>query len=515
MAHELLGSSMPPSRSRLIEALRPNLIVELGTHGGFSYFSLCQAVRFLNLQCRCYAVDTWKGDDQAGYYGEEVLQNVENHNREHYSAFSTLIRSTFDEALSHFEEKSIDLVHIDGRHGYDDVKHDFLNWRPKLSERAVVLFHDTNVREPDFGVYRFWSEISSTFPHFEFLHGNGLGVLGVGKRAGEHLGTLFSASSNAEITTQIRSAYARLGLAVACEFRAAQQTKLREELAQWPANAAALREDIALRIAEETKLRDTIEKQREELAQWPINAAALREDIALRIAEETKLRDTIEKQREELAQWPINAAALREDIALRMAEETKLRDTIEKQREELAQWPINAAALREDIALRIAEETKLRDTIEKQREELAQWPINAAALREDIALRSEEETRLRDTIEKQREELAQWPINAAALREDIALQMEEETRLRKEIATQSNEASHIREALAQGNTEIAELRKEIEDLRSEFDQNLAKRVAELVERNETLSALDQKLAERARELSASQQVTATLNQQLS
>src|SRR5215467_4626253 len=176
----------------LVEALRPRVLVELGTHGGFSYFTLCEAVQRCGSNTRCYAVDTWTGDEHAGFYDEAVYRDVAAHNGGRYSGFSTLVRSTFDDALRHFSNSSIDLLHIDGGHFYDDVKHDFMTWRPKLSARAVVLFHDTNVREREFGVVRLWEELRQTHPHFDFLHGHGLGVLAVGTEVPPPVQDLFA-----------------------------------------------------------------------------------------------------------------------------------------------------------------------------------------------------------------------------------------------------------------------------------------------------------------------------------
>ena len=164
----------------LTKALRPRSFVELGTHTGNSYFAFCQGMAAYTASGRAYAVDTWAGDEHAGFYGNEVYSDVVAFNNQHFRQFSTLIRSTFDEARPYFAEGSIDLLHIDGMHSYEAVRHDFETWRPALSKRAVVVFHDTNVRERDFGVWRFWMEISGSHPSFEFAHSNGLGVLGVG-----------------------------------------------------------------------------------------------------------------------------------------------------------------------------------------------------------------------------------------------------------------------------------------------------------------------------------------------
>lgn len=184
----------------LIEALRPRVFVELGTHGGFSYFAVCQAVQRLGLEMRCYAVDLWKGDEHAGFYGEEVYDQVRTHNEKLYSAFSTLIRSSFADALGRFDDATIDLLHIDGRHFYAGVKEDFESWLPKLSRRAVVLFHDTNIHERDFGVFKLWEEIRARYPHFEFTHGHGLGVLGVGSDLPPPIRLLFAAGQDVNAT---------------------------------------------------------------------------------------------------------------------------------------------------------------------------------------------------------------------------------------------------------------------------------------------------------------------------
>ncbi|MFG6449384.1 class I SAM-dependent methyltransferase [Roseateles sp. BYS180W] len=165
----------------LVSVIRPKNFVELGTHFGVSYFSACQSVADLEIQCACYAIDSWKGDSQAGFYDESVYESVRKYNDENYRAFSSLIRSDFEAAVSGFEDSSVDLLHLDGHHSYESVSKDFENWFPKLSESAVVIMHDTNVREKNFGVHKFYSEISKKYKSFEFIHGHGLAVVLVGK----------------------------------------------------------------------------------------------------------------------------------------------------------------------------------------------------------------------------------------------------------------------------------------------------------------------------------------------
>ncbi len=196
----------------LVEALKPRSIVELGSHYGVSYFAFCQAVKHLRLSASTFAVDTWQGDDHAGFYSDDIYHQVSNYNNTHFSEFSTLLRQTFDEANEYFSDKSIDLLHIDGLHTYEAVNHDFVTWLPKMSRRGIVILHDTNVRTRGFGVFKLIEELKQKYPVFEFLHGYGLAVVAVGDEINNTLLEFFNAYS-ANVSHNITEQFSYLGKA--------------------------------------------------------------------------------------------------------------------------------------------------------------------------------------------------------------------------------------------------------------------------------------------------------------
>ncbi|HEX7177447.1 MAG TPA: class I SAM-dependent methyltransferase [Pyrinomonadaceae bacterium] len=199
-----------PFAMYLIDILRPRVFVELGTFYGVSYCAFCQAVEELGAGTRCYAVDTWQGDPQAGFFADEVLNHLREHHDPLYGGFSRLIQSDFDEAAGQFPEGSVDLLHIDGFHTYEAVRHDFETWLPKMSERGVVLFHDISVRNEGFGVWKFWDEVKAGRPHYEVDFGWGLGLIATGRERPAALSVLFD-SPDDELR-RIREYFHRLGL---------------------------------------------------------------------------------------------------------------------------------------------------------------------------------------------------------------------------------------------------------------------------------------------------------------
>lgn len=201
----------------LVEAHRPRLTVELGTYSGYSLAVLAQAHDIAGIDGKLVGIDTWEGDDHSGFFGEKsqsMHSKLSQYMERVHPGRVTLMRMHFSEALEQIPDGSVDLLHIDGRHGYHDVKSDHTSWIPKLSSRAIILFHDTQVTKPGFGVTQYWNEVSAGKSAFEFEHCNGLGVLAHGNIDSPALGHLLDPELPPAEGELVRDVYARLGQAI-------------------------------------------------------------------------------------------------------------------------------------------------------------------------------------------------------------------------------------------------------------------------------------------------------------
>lgn len=166
-----------------VSFFKPQIIVELGSHYGCSAFAFAQAIKDFGLNTHFYAVDTWAGDDfTRNDYENDVFSIFKETTDKFYSKQKIdMLRMTFDEALNNFEDMSIDLLHIDGSHHYNDVKHDFYSWLPKVKKDGIIFLHDISedvVLGDVMGSNKFWNEISEEFKNtIRFDYSWGLGMI--------------------------------------------------------------------------------------------------------------------------------------------------------------------------------------------------------------------------------------------------------------------------------------------------------------------------------------------------
>ncbi len=199
-----------PFMFSLIAQLRPRRYVELGTHYGASFFAACQMFKYLGLPSLAVAIDFWEGDSQAGYYGEEVYNNFEHLRTTRYNDQSRSIRSLFSDAATHFEDSSVDLIHIDGLHTYEAVKEDYNTWRPKLTKNGVMIFHDTNEYLSTYGAWDFFAKIrTEATESFDFKHAHGLGILAFGDNSSNPMISILQQMNNNPIS--VEQHFSRLG----------------------------------------------------------------------------------------------------------------------------------------------------------------------------------------------------------------------------------------------------------------------------------------------------------------
>ncbi len=250
----------------IVDVLRPRDVIELGTHNGFSCFAFAEAAKRLGHGLTVHALDSWQGDDQAGFYGDGVYASVQEIAGRDYPDSVVLHRGYFSETRGSFAAASADLLHIDGRHGYEDAREDYEQWRDTVRDGGVILFHDIAEHQEGFGVWQLWDEIAEPGRSFAFEHGHGLGVLAVGDIGTGPLRELFEA--DAAEAERIRADFERLGERIA-------------DLARVPAldaEVAALHDVVAMlqaereRLSQEIGARDTAISDLKHSTSWTVTA---------------------------------------------------------------------------------------------------------------------------------------------------------------------------------------------------------------------------------------------------
>jgi predicted O-methyltransferase YrrM len=103
-------------------------VVEIGSHKGRSTVALLSGCAGL-----VWAIDPWSSGPSLKVHNEFVKNT---------QAFPNvrILKMSSAEAVPLFEDKSVDMVFIDGNHAYDFVKQDIQLWKPKA--RTILSGHD-------------------------------------------------------------------------------------------------------------------------------------------------------------------------------------------------------------------------------------------------------------------------------------------------------------------------------------------------------------------------------------
>ncbi|WP_291316522.1 class I SAM-dependent methyltransferase [Desulfuromonas sp.] len=407
----------------LVEAHKPGVFVELGTCSGVSYFAFCQAVEKLGLDTRCFAIDPWKGEEQTGGDDESVFRQVQAYNDVQYSGFSRLVRSTFDGALPHFSDGSIDLLHIGGSQSLEAVRHDFESWLPKLSDRAVVLLHDTHVGEGSSGVSLFFKELKKKYPAFEFVHGRGLGILSIGSDQSGLVQGLFRATESQSALRAVNDVFSRLGRACADTFRVGQQQE----------HARLLRAEVDKRQKELDEIRQTLDETRTDLG-----------------ARSRELADTSAQMHKQLAQHEIERGRLAERVNLLQEIRTELKGEVTRQQkhiETMASAGADNGRQPSGFSGRVTERRETDGLIKEKDRQIAELTDELKGLKSEIARRDAQQEEAVAEVERvkanqasQADALCSAQANEQALADKVA-QLTQDLAARDEEIDAANAAS--------------------------------------------------------------------------
>src|SRR5579875_3654176 len=163
-----------PFARLLIAELKPRSVVDLGLENGISFSAFCNAVKLVGLNSRCYAIEPWTREQCDTPNGRETVKPAVAFMRQHYASLAAFLAGPPELVADLFAPHTVDLIHIGAL-----TEALLQTWLPKLSDRGVVLVHNT-LDEKNLGSRQFWTKLRDRHPSFEFHHNGGLGVLSPG-----------------------------------------------------------------------------------------------------------------------------------------------------------------------------------------------------------------------------------------------------------------------------------------------------------------------------------------------
>jgi hypothetical protein len=145
---------------RLIEKVKPKVIIEVGTWLGQSAMTMARECKARGLQAEIVCVDTWLGAEEFWYDHAdkeryEVLNLTHGYPQVYYQFLSNVVASEHDDIITPFPIASTsawqwflkngikaDLIYIDGSHEQDNVELDIKNYLKILAPNGIMFGDD-------------------------------------------------------------------------------------------------------------------------------------------------------------------------------------------------------------------------------------------------------------------------------------------------------------------------------------------------------------------------------------
>ncbi|MDT0500414.1 MULTISPECIES: class I SAM-dependent methyltransferase [unclassified Halomonas] len=182
----------------LIEAQRPQRVVELGTQEGTSWFAFCQALERLNPYAECLGFT-------AGPPDAELVEHTEAQ----YQELARVRQASQADALEQLDEGSVDLLHV-APGVAKSIGQEWAQWQARLSARGVVLISQAGPGQPGEALYR---QVREGRAYFLFEQSQGLAIVAVGSQQSDTLKRLMEFQPGQPGMRLMQQVFQRLGLA--------------------------------------------------------------------------------------------------------------------------------------------------------------------------------------------------------------------------------------------------------------------------------------------------------------
>jgi predicted O-methyltransferase YrrM len=156
--------------ARLVGKQPPRVVVEIGTLHGGTLWTWCQLATD---EATIVGIDLPGGPFGGGLTDADRLR-VGGYPRRsqtiHLIEADSHAPETKQRLLGLLAGQPVDLLFIDGDHGYAGVKQDFAMYAPLVRPGGLIAFHDVLLHEDsDTDVARLWDEIKDGFEYYGFL----------------------------------------------------------------------------------------------------------------------------------------------------------------------------------------------------------------------------------------------------------------------------------------------------------------------------------------------------------